>query len=159
MTDLSENSGNESESDKMKFMYDKTYDELNRCRDWPIKIMTFVSSFFVLLIGFINLRQENAAVIKEYSGLFIAIVCAVSVWTVVIIIVQHYRYLTYRNVQINLQRKMNIQNIKLDDTNIFPVSWTQPRRQNLLSGFQGWFFYALFIVSLATITVTILCKP
>jgi hypothetical protein len=158
MSNLSAKSEVGDEFDKIKFMYDKTYDELNRCRDWPIKVMTFVSAFFVLLIGFVNLRPENVGIVKKHSLLFIVLVSAVTIWTVVIIIIQHLRYLTYRKVQINLQRKMNIQDIKLNDKDIFPKHWTESRPRNLFTGFQGWFFYVLFMLSLATITITILWK-
>lgn len=53
------------EVDKIKFIYDKVYDELNRCRDWPLKIMAFTSAFYFFILGFINFKAESIEVIKN----------------------------------------------------------------------------------------------
>src|SRR5688572_13684266 len=102
------------EIDKLKFMYDKVYDELNRCRDWPLKIMAFTSAFFFFVIGFVNYRKESIEIIRNNAALIILMLTAVAVWTIAIMIIQHYRYLDYRNTQIRLQIKLGVTEWKLN---------------------------------------------
>lgn len=117
--------------------------------------MSFVSGFFVLLIGFINLRPENVGIIKKCSYWIIGIISVITFWTILIIIKQHRQYLIYRNIQRKLQSKMRIQDIKINDSKIFPKDWTTFQKQNLFTGWQGWLFYVLFILGLAIITALI----
>ena len=157
MNILAEPDKNETsiEFDKIKFMYDKTYDELNRSRDWPIKVMTFVSGFFVLLIGFINLSPANVETIRKHSYLLIIIVVVISIWTISIILRQHCQYLSYRDIQRKLQNKMRIQDITVNEANVFPNDWTTLNKSKWHTGWYGWGFYALYVFALGLITVLI----
>lgn len=143
------------EFDKIKFMYEKVYDELNRSRDWPIKVMAFVSGFFFLMIGFINFSLAKVEVIRKYSCLFTILVVSISIWTILIIWRQHCQYLIYRDIQRKLQKKMRIQDIKVNDVDVFPDEWTTTRTPKFFSGFQGWLFYVLYVFALGLITVLI----
>ena len=51
---------------------------------------------------------------------------------------------------------MGIQDIKLNDVNVFPAEWTTSRTPKPSRGFQGWFFYALYVFALGLITVLII---
>lgn len=85
--------------------------------------------------------------------MIVLILTAVAIWTIVILFVQHYRYLEYRNIQINLQIKLGITDWKVDDKDIFPRRWTTPKIKSLFTGFQGWLYYALYIFSFWLLTV------
>ena len=154
---MSENLPKE-EIDKLKFMYDKVYDELNRCRDWPLKIMAFTSAFFFFVIGFVNYRKESIEIIRNNAALIILMLTAVAVWTIAIMIIQHYRYLDYRNTQIRLQIKLGVTEWKLNDKELFPKNWSKPKIKSLFTGFQGWFYYALYIFSFWLLTIIVVAN-
>jgi hypothetical protein len=158
MSDTTISNLDTNEFDTIKFMYDKVYDELNRCRDWPIKIMTFTSAFFFLIIGFSNLRTENIEIIRIHSVHIILLITVVLILTITIIVIQHYRYIDYRNIQIKLQIKMEIKRLKADDKEIFPKDWFKQKDKSIFTGFQGWFYYAFYVFSFWLLTVFIIAS-
>jgi hypothetical protein len=144
------------DNDIEKFMYDKMYDELNRCRDWPIKVLAFTSAFFFAVIGFINLKGAKLDIIQKYSTELRLMVLSLWAITVYIIIIQHLRYIEYRNIQIRLQKKLNIYVWEVEGIKIFPKHMSVERKKNIITGWQGWFFYALYITVVALVTIIVI---
>ena len=142
--------------DKEKFIYDKVYDELNRCRDWPIKIMAFTSALYFSLIGFIQVGINNFELTLLLKIIFSVIITIFWLLTIYIIIKQHYNYIDYRNIQIRLQNKMGIHEWQIDNKYIFPKYWRNEKDKSIYVGIQGWFFYAFYLTAIYLITVSVL---
>jgi hypothetical protein len=56
-------------------MYDKVYDELNRCRDWPIKILGFTSGLYITALGFLKIFDDKVNISKGERNWIITWVC------------------------------------------------------------------------------------
>lgn len=154
MTDLDSTS---ADFDKEKFIYDKVLDELNRSRDWPIKVMTFSTAIYLALIGLTQIDNISLSP----SGIKVIIMFLFMFWILTIWIIrrQHLNYLKYRNIQIRLQKKMGIYKMQNDSVDIFPEEWQKEKPVKVTTGFQGMFFYALYISTVFVISVTLLlCK-
>jgi hypothetical protein len=148
---------NNSESQKLdeqKFIYDKIFEELNRARDWPIKVSAFSSAIYLALFGFI----QSEKTIINCSEKWILSICMslFLIYTIRIIIRQHLNYIEYRNIQIRLQKMLGIYEWRAENSIIFPKSWTDEKPKNIISGFQGWFFYAFYMIILYSITLCML---
>lgn len=154
MTDLDSTS---ADFDKEKFIYDKVLDELNRSRDWPIKVMTFSTAIYLALIGLTQIDNISLSP----TGIKVIIMFLFMFWILTIWIIrrQHLNYLKYRNIQIRLQKKMGIYKMQNDSVDIFPEEWQKEKAVKVTTGFQGMFFYALYITTVFVISVTLLlCK-
>ena len=139
-----------------RFMYDKVYDELNRCRDWPLKILGFTSGLFIAMLGFLKIFTvkvfycEKVFLILGISAFFI--------YCIAIIVKQHLEYLRYRNIQIRIQKEMGIKEWKIDDERIIPREWDNELKESIWTNFQGWMFYAFYIFCLSVFSIYIIVK-
>lgn len=138
-----------------KFIYDKVYDELNRSRDWPIKIMAFVSAIYLAIIGLVELGQSSFQLTCLVKWIICMILFVFCFWTIVIIGRQHLNYLNYRNIQIRLQNRMGISDWSEGDNNVIPNNWAKEKRVSLITGFQGWGFYAIYVISICAIAIVL----
>lgn len=141
----------------LKFMYGNVYDELNRSRDWPIKIMAFASGVDVAIYGLLKFN-ENCQFGAFSKGILLVIVFIVTLFTVNNILNQHRRYKEYRNIQKGIQRELEIQHLKTENNPIFPDYWTEfiPHKPSYKKGSNGkwglgYIFYVTFIIALAAI--------
>src|SRR5258708_35311384 len=78
-------SDNSDSSGFVKFIYDKNYDELNRCRDWPLKVLSFTSALSLASIGAMRLKSSGELApfsTKVTLGLGLEFTC---VWRILII--------------------------------------------------------------------------
>jgi len=139
-----------------KFMYEKVYDELNRSRDWPFKIMAFASAIYLALIGLMQIDEVKFEFTCLIKAIIVFIITVFSFWTICIIVRQHLNYIDYRNIQKKLQIKMKIFEWKIDESKIFPDHWKKEFEQSIFTGFQGWGFYAFYIIALYAISVILI---
>ena len=138
----------------LKIMYDQIYDELNRSRDWPIKIMAFASAAYFGLFSLIKLDPHSVKINCGIKFLISFLLLGLLAWTIVVINKQHKNYLRYRNVQIELQKIMDIYTWKNEGNEIFDIgNFGKIRHISLSEGWLGWGFYAgyLFIIFLITL--------
>jgi hypothetical protein len=140
----------------LKLMYDRIYDELNRGRDWPIKIMAFASAAYLALFGLIKLDTSAAGFSCPIKALFTLLLGILWFLTIKIIIRQHLNYLKYRDIQIKIQKAMGVYDWKVDDEAIFPASWKKSINISIWTGFFGWAFYAFYITVIAIITLCLI---
>jgi hypothetical protein len=137
----------------LKLMYDRIYDELNRGRDWPIKIMAFASAAYLALFSLVKLDKDKLELSCNTKIVITSLLIILTLWTIKIIITQHLNYLKYRDIQIKLQKAIGIYDWKVDGEGIFPSSWKKPIIISLWSGFYGWGFYASYMIIIASITI------
>lgn len=146
----------EREFELLKIMYENVYDELNRSRDWPIKIMAFATGVDVAIYGLLkfNGNDQLHIVVKLILGFIVFIVTRVTVKN---ILKQHSEYKKYRNIQRGIQKELQIQNFNVGGVAIFPPEWTNfitdlkdsdVRRFGL-----GYQFYVIYISSLSAIAI------
>jgi len=146
----------EKNNEDKKFIYDKVYDELNRSRDWPIKVLTFVSALYVTLLGFTKIDKNSVELSFCMKWLIVVLMLIISIYTILIIIRQHKNYLKYRNIQIRLQKAMGIYEWKLDNETIFPLDMQNSVEEKTWSHFWGWLFYALYLIILTIMSCVLL---
>jgi len=142
--------------DHLKLMYDRIYDELNRGRDWPIKIMAFASAAYLALFGLIKFDKNATGFSCTVKILFTVLLIGFLGLTIKIIITQHLNYLKYRDIQIKIQKAMRIYEWHIDGENIFPSTWKNSIKISVFSGFFGWFFYASYLTLVTIITLCLI---
>jgi hypothetical protein len=148
-----EDDGNEFE--KLKLMYDNVYDELNRSRDWPIKIMAFATAVYIAIYGLLKFDSTNICLSIWIKGLLMTFIVLLTLITYINILNQHLNYLKYRDIQIRIQNKLNIQNLEVNNGPIFPIEWTNKQDEKQKFGL-GWHFYASYIIVLAIIAIMLI---
>ena len=140
--------------DLEKFMYEKIYDELNRSRDWPIKVMAFASALFITLIGIIKIDKQAVHLDCETKWIISIILLVFAFFTCGVIIRQHLNYVDYRNIQKGIQKEW-----KINEINGIPKKWIDfdEKEITILKGLKigvwGWSFYAFYILAIAGITI------
>jgi hypothetical protein len=146
----------EKNNDDKKFIYDKVYDELNRSRDWPIKVLTFVSALYITLLGFTKINKNEIELCFYLKLFIVTLMLIISIYTIIIIIRQHKNYLKYRNVLIKLQKSMKIYDWQASGENIFPSDWQDHIEERVWEHFGGWLFYALYLIILTIMSSVLL---
>jgi hypothetical protein len=143
----------------VRFIYDKVYDEINRCRDWPIKILGFTSGLFVAILGFLKLFPGKVGLTCNEKWSICIIMSFFSIFCVYILGKQHLAYLRYRNIQIRLQNHIGIQNwLGPGDKRIIPREWDDELNSSLRTNSQGWLFYACYILLLSAFSIYIVAE-
>ena len=144
------------EFETLKLIYDTIYDELNRSRDWPIKIMAFASAAYLALFSILKFDPTHIALSFRIKILVISLLACFWALTIIVIVKQHKNYLKYRNVQIRLQKAMKVYEWKIDCENVLPASWKKPIKEKIWTRCYGWLFYASYITIIATITIVLI---
>ena len=144
--------------EQIKLMYDNVYDELNRSRDWPIKILAFASAAYFAMYGLVKFDAIGGGLnIVVKIGLVVSILF-LTFSTLRNIYTQHKRYKAYRDIQTQLENMLKIHSWKVNDKPVFPVEWQKQiseKKQKQKFGL-GWHFYAIYIVVLALIATTLI---
>jgi hypothetical protein len=103
-----------------KIMYDKVYDELNRNRDWPLKVMAFASALYITLIGILKIDNRPTH-LDCVSKITITVILSIfTVLTLIVIIRQHLNYLKHQNILKAIQKEW-----KIDEIKGIPKSWIE----------------------------------
>jgi hypothetical protein len=147
-------------TDNLRFLYIQTKEEINRYRDWPLKILGFSTVLDTAVIGSLFVKKDNS---WSFSPLLqwvcVVAVALLGVSAIFVIQVNHRNYLTCWNVIARIQKYWQLEAFHLRDESkspIFPVEWMKDRPVRATTGFQGWGFYALYIVLLSAIAIFIL---
>ena len=143
--------------DHFKLMYDNVYDELNRSRDWPTKIMAFASAAYFAMYSLIKFDGFCAGFIIWVKIALIVLIFLLTYITLYNIHNQHVRYKEYRDIQIQLQNQLKIHSWEANGKPIFPKEWQKTNDEKAVEqkfGL-GWHFYATYIIVLATTAITL----
>ncbi|GAC1305340.1 MAG: hypothetical protein NVSMB24_14080 [Mucilaginibacter sp.] len=141
-----------------KLMYDNVYDELNRSRDWPIKIMAFASAAYFALYSIIKIDNVCGGFNTWVKIGLLVLTLFLTASTLGNIYSQHKRYQGYRDIQTQLENKLKIHSWKANNKPVFPVEWQKliaERNEKQKFGL-GWHFYAIYIIVLALIEITLI---
>jgi len=94
------------ESDDLKIVLQYLLVEINRYRDWPIKILTFTSALHFAINGAFLLK---AVTITPLARIAITIfIGTLWFWTIAVFRHCHLSYLGSRNIQSSIQRKIGL---------------------------------------------------
>lgn len=122
------------------FLLRMVMDEMSRCRDWPLKILTFTSALhFGILVAIISSKILFTYSIKFALSFLFTILM---VWTVYYFWRCHKTYLELRNSQIELECQIGIQ-----EMDVLPAAWFKKRNISPFTAFWGWGFYSFIAVS------------
>lgn len=146
----------------LRLMYSNVYDELNRSRDWPIKIMAFASGVDVAIYGLLKFNENSH--LGLLSKIFLVIIVLImTIFTRSNILNQHRNYEQYRNIQRGIQKELQIQHLMTAGDPIFPNYWTEfvpdkKSKTKFTAGKWGlgYRFYITFIVALASIALLLI---
>ena len=146
----------ENDIEKLKLIHPPLIEEINRYRDWPIRILTFTSAFYFGLIGLFLLN-------KIEIPLWIKIVLTVVVtmlylWTVYYCGKCHLNYLRARNIQVKIQKKLELDKWLVDNKRVFPDEWFSENPVKLSTRLWGWGFYALYATILFVLSLIVIWK-
>jgi len=145
---------NKDNLDIQKLIFENVYDGLNRCRDWPLKIIGFTSGLYIAVLGALKLFSKDGAPISYNSKWFIIVgISMFCIYCIIILGKQHLQYLDCRKTQIRLEKKWGINEWTVDDEKIMPPKWFNPISRNLLKKGLGWIFYALYISFLSAFSI------
>jgi len=140
---------------KIKIIYPPLIEEINRYRDWPIRILTFTSVFYFGLIGSILSEKIKTSQCGLKFGLLFAILTLYG-WTVYFCRKCHINYLRARNTQVRIQKRLNLQEWEVEGTPVFPKYWFNERPETWREGFWGWGFYLLYATILCAISFVVI---
>lgn len=118
------------------FLLKMLTDEMNRSRDWPIRIMGFTSALhFAVIAGILVSNIHFICIAKCLLTIFFT---SLYIWSFIYIWKCHTNYLESRNAQINLEKQIGI-----EDMDVLPKSWLELKKVSCLSSIWGWGFYVL----------------
>ena len=146
----------EHDKDNIKLIYDKVYDELNRCRDWPVKVITFTSALYIALFGFLKLDSVNVDKLHYSKWFIVGGVIIFWIFIIKIIRKQHLLYLEYRNTQIKLQKLLGIYDWVIEDQKVIPSDWSRLNRKSMWVKVDGWLFYAVYLTVISAFSCLII---
>ena len=122
--------------------------EMNRLRDWPIRILGFTSALhFAVIAGILISKIRFICPVKWFLTIFFSLLFF---WTAYYFWKCHINYLKTRNAQIDLENKIGIA-----DMNVIPAAWLEQRKVSGFTAIWGWGFYVFVAAGfwLATIGV------
>jgi hypothetical protein len=144
--------------EQFKLMYDNMYDELNRSRDWPIKIMAFASAAYFAMYSLLKFDNGCGGLNIGIKIGLIVLILLLTFSTLRNIYNQHKRYKVYRDVQTQLENKLKIHSWQANNKTIFPADWQKliaEKKEKQKFGL-GWHFYAIYIIVLALIATILI---
>lgn len=122
------------------FLLRMIMDEMNRSRDWPLKILSFTSALhFGILVAIISSKLTFTCGAEIVLFILFTILMA---WTVYYFWRCHKSYLELRNSQIELECQIGIQ-----EMDVLPNSWLKKRKVSPITAFWGWGYYSFIAIS------------
>jgi len=137
--------------DQLKLIYEATLKEIDRYRDWPIRILAFESILFLAMLKVTIVDQIALSEVAKWLASVIVVI--ITAWTICYFYKCHMNYLKARSVQAKIQRYLELDQLKVADKEVIPKEWFDDCRTCLFQGFWGWGFYAFFSISIGVLTV------
>jgi hypothetical protein len=138
-----------SQSEDLWEAYRLIAGEVDRYRDWPIRILTFTSALHFALIA--ALAATNLSLGFCGKLLITLLLTGLTAFTLIYFRNCHCTYLRLRNSQVRLNKRMDLENL-----HALPRSWFNERRVSIWTGFWGWGFYLCYAVVLWAITLMVI---
>jgi len=126
------------ESDNLKTVLQYLLVEINRYRDWPIKILTFTSALHFAINGAFLLKEVTIPIPARILITFFIVL--LWIWTIAIFRHCHLNYLQSRNTQASIQHKLGLNTIMINEEPIFPSEWFKQTCVSLCNRWVGWGF-------------------
>jgi hypothetical protein len=138
------------DTDNIALLYNQVYDELNRGRDWPLKIIGVMSTLFAGIIGSARIAKEfSTGLNMGLKAICIGILIIYGIYTAIVVWRQHKNYLKYRDVQRKLQNSFGFGNLKtVDGKSVLLPEWTDEKYKKKSRNHYGVFYYISFITIL-----------
>ena len=129
---------------------------MHRYRDWPIRVVTFISAlFFALMWGILNF--EINLTMSVCQKLFLSLLLSgLFIWGLYFIARCHKNYLQSRNVQIKIQKNLKLDEFKVNGNKVFPEKWFKEIPEKVFKRWWGWGFYAFYCIILWSISITLI---
>lgn len=134
--------------DYSKFILDMLSSEMNRSRDWPLRLLSFTSAFHFAVIAGILVSKITFVTWARLALSFFFIL--LFLWSFYCFWKCHTNYLTARNAQVTLEEQ-----IGLSDMGVLPSIWLKVREVSGFTALWGWGLHAFiaFGFCLATLGV------
>jgi len=123
-------------------IYSAIINEINRYRDWPIRVLTFTSVLHFGIIATFLFKAMKLSHCQAYILTFFLI--ALGIWIIIYFYKCHINYLKARNSQARLQCYMNLKELKIENSSVFPEEWFVVVKESGFSRFWGWGFYGFY---------------
>lgn len=122
------------------FLLRMIVEEMNRSRDWPLKILGFTSALhFGILVAIISSGVVFSCGVKAFLTLLFTVLMF---WTIYYFRRCHFTYLELRNSQIELELQLGIKNM-----GVLPEAWLNKRLVSSFTAFWGWGYYLFIAVA------------
>jgi len=126
--------------------------EMNRSRDWPIRILGFTSALhFAVIAGILISKIKFTCPFKWFLTIFFSLLFF---WTAYYFWRCHINYIKNRNAQIELEN-----NIGIADMDIIPADWLVKRKVSGFTAAWGWGFYVFIAAGFWLATVGVVWFP
>lgn len=127
--------------------------DIDRYRDWPIKVLTFTSALHYAVIATIAVKELALRLPAQLA--LTACFGLLSLFTLYYFVRCHRAYLELRNVQVRMNRSFGLNHMQVADVPLFPAEWFAERRVSICVGFWGWGFYACYTIVLLAISLIV----
>lgn len=129
-------------------LYSANINEIDRYRDWPIRILTFTSALHFAIIGAFILKGESIKITECIDFIIILFLIVLGIWTIAIFHHCHIHYLEARNTQAKIQKYMGLNKIMVDNVPVFPDKWFKVVNETGCEKPIGWLFYVFYSIAL-----------
>lgn len=117
--------------DYAKFILDMLSGEMNRSRDWPLRLLGFTSAFhFAVIAGILVSKITFMTTARLTLSFFFVLLF---LWSVYCFWKCHTNYLKARNAQVTLENQ-----IGLADMDVLPPAWLEVRKVSGFTALWGW---------------------
>jgi hypothetical protein len=125
--------------------------DIDRYRDWPIKLLTFTSALHFAVMAAIAVKELTLACRTAVAvSMLLALLYG---FTLYYFAKCHLRYRQLRNVQVRLNRLLKLEEVSVSTEKVFPGEWFSERPVSLKEGFWGWGFYACYATVLFGLSI------
>lgn len=145
------------ESDIEKYVLDQAKIEVEHNRSWPPKVMAFYVAINLGLTGSLIAAQKatspwSLGCLRFVQWSLTVLTSGLAIWVIRILLKNHKNYLTYRNVQINVQQKFRSSQEKYR----LPDDWFKSQEVRWSKRFCGWGFYAYIVVMFLILVIAVI---
>lgn len=134
-------------------LYSSILAEINRYRDWPIRILTFTSALHFAIIGAFIFKGECLNLTEGINSILTSFLVILGIWTIVIFHHCHIQYLKARNTQAKIQKYWGLNNLMVDGDTVFPEKWFKVVHESGCVSFHGWGFFSFYSLALTICSI------